>query len=60
MKHQHNWEINKFAGFTGTGIEEVLIICSSCGEVRLAEINRPTINNVYDARFTAEREEGRR
>ena len=43
--HQHRWEIDKLAGFIKTGIEGVYIICRSCGEVRLVEVNKPTLTN---------------
>ena len=39
--HQHNWSIDKFAGFIKTGVEGVYIICRGCGEVRLMEVNKP-------------------
>ena len=41
--HQHRWEIDKLAGFIKTGSEGVYIICRSCGEVRLVEVNKPTL-----------------
>ena len=39
--HQHNWSIDKFAGFIKTGVEGVYIICRGGGEVRLMEVNKP-------------------
>lgn len=41
--HQHKWEIDKLAGFIRTAVEAVYIICRDCGEVRLVEVNKPTI-----------------
>ena len=39
--HQHNWSIDKLAGFIKTGVEGVYIICRNCGQVRLMEVNKP-------------------
>ena len=37
--HSHSWSIDKLAGFIKVGIEGVYIVCRSCGEVRLMEVN---------------------